>query len=65
MDENELLDLEQSCWEDSLEYIPPCVVLDLVDEIKRLRGWKILERPEDFQGDPPLKPVHFDFRELD
>jgi hypothetical protein len=61
----DLLELEKAVWEDECEHWSPHLVLDLIDEIKRLRGWKILRRPENFQPDPPLKPVEFDFSELE
>ena len=49
--EEELVELEKKCWVDELEFWSPYVILDLVDEIKRLQGWEILERPKAFQNE--------------
>ena len=59
----EILEFEQVCWKDELEHWSPHVVLDLIDEIKRLNGWEILPRPWDSKA--PIRPVEFDFSEVE
>lgn len=60
MNKKELLELEKDCWGDVYQHWTPHTVLDLIDEIKRLKGWKILRRPEKFYP-TKTKPVEFNF----
>ena len=43
MTKEELLELEKTCKVDAYEWWSPFVVLNLIDEIKRLQGWEILD----------------------
>ena len=63
MTKEELLKLEKQCWQDisELEYCSPNLVLNLINEIKRLNGWDILKRRPAFS----ITPTEFDFSELD
>lgn len=62
---NDLYDLEDSVHRGGdCEYHSPHTVLELIDEIKRLRGLPVEKWPEEFLADEPITPVEFDFSEI-
>jgi hypothetical protein len=61
----ELYKLEQSIHNrGECEYVSPHYVLELIDEIKRLRGLPVEKWPKEFLSDEPIAPVEFDFSEI-
>lgn len=63
--DNDLYELEESVHRGGdCEYWAPHNILELIDEIKRLRGLPVEKWPEEFLPAEPLAPVEFDFSDI-